>query len=444
MSNQENQNLRTLQTGQNSGSSTNTYDYSSIKATRSITYERITSNLVASEEDTSVVYVSDTLEPTIQSVTLSKTGGDSSNISNSEFYGVNAALLVNGATVTLTGTTITTAAKGANAVFATNSGTINFYDGVIISTGSSSARGLDATYGGKITARNLTIITTGDSCASLATDRGEGTVSCSSCNLTTGGAGSPLIYSTGDISVTSSNGTATAAQMVVVEGKNSATVLYSALNCTGVGNTDNKVDNCGVMIYQSQSGDADDGQGTFYGMDSTMEILSSSSVYKTAPMFFVTNTKANITLYNVTFTYGSGIFIDIKGTDKWGTSGSNGGDVIITATKQDIVGDIVIDDYSSLTLNLNTFSSFKGTINAAKSSGTINIVIDYTSTITLTGDSTINQLTNSDSSGNNINTGDYTLTTDDSSGSGNGSGSDGKANYLQFYVLNLLLIIMVL
>ena len=93
VSNQENKNLRTLQTGQNSGSSTNTYDYSSIKATRSITYERITSNLVASEEDTSVVYVSDTLEPTIQSVTLSKTGGDSSNISNSEFYGVNACII---------------------------------------------------------------------------------------------------------------------------------------------------------------------------------------------------------------------------------------------------------------------------------------------------------------------------------------------------------------
>ena len=447
VSNQENQNLRTLQTGQNSGSSTNTYDYTSIKATREVDYSRTISSpslIEASAADTSVVYVYDSSEAKINSVTLSKLGGDSSNISNSEFYGVNAALLVNGATVTLTNITIITNAIGANAVFATNSGTISITGGVILSTGTSSARGLDATYGGTIRATGLTIATSGGSCATLATDRGEGTVTCTSCNLTTVGAGSPLIYSTGDITISSSTGTATAAQMVVVEGKNSATVLYSTLKCTGVGNTDNKVDNCGVMIYQSQSGDAEDGQGSFTASDSTMEILSTSSVYKTAPMFFVTNTKANITLYNVNFTYGSGIFIDIKGTDKWGTSGSNGGDVIITATKQDIVGDIVIDDYSSLTLNLNTFSSFKGTINAAKSSGTINIVVDSYSTITLTGDSTINQLTNSDSSGNNINTGDYTLTTDDSSGSGNGSGSDGKANYLQFYVLNLLLIIMIL
>ena len=446
VSNQENQNLRTLQTGQNSGSSTNTYDYTSIKATREVDYSRTISSpslIEASAADTSVVYVYDSSEAKINSVTLSKLGGDSSNISNSEFYGVNAALLVNGATATLNNTNITTNAIGANAVFATNSGTISITGGVILSTGTSSARGLDATYGGTIRATGLTIATSGGSCATLATDRGEGTVTCTSCNLTTVGAGSPLIYSTGDITISSTTGIANGAQMVVVEGKNSANVFSSTLKCKGVGNRNN-VDNCGVMIYQSQSGDAEDGQGSFYAMDSTMEIVSSSSVYSTSPMFFITNTKANITLFNVTFTYGSGIFLDIKGTDEWGTSGSNGGDVTITVYNQDIVGDIVIDNYSSLTLNLYTFSSFKGTINGAASSGTINIALDSTSKITLTGDSTINQLTNSDSSGNNINTGDYTLTSDDSSGSGNGSGSDGKANYLQFYVLNLLLIIMIL
>ncbi len=440
VSNQENQNLRRLQPGQNSGSSTNSYDYSSIKATQSVTStDTISSSLEASAADTSVVYVSGSGNATIGLVTLSKTAGDSSNTENSEFYGVNAALLVNGATATLTNTIITTAAKGANAVFATNSGTITINGGAITSTGSSSARGLDATYGGTIIASGLTINTSGGSCASLATDRGEGTVSCTSCTLTTGGAGSPVIYSTGAISITDSTGTANGAQMVVVEGKNSATVTSSTLKCTGVGNRNN-VDKCGVMIYQSQSGDADDGIGSFTATNSKMEILSSSSVYSTAPMFFVTNTEATITLSNVTFTYGSGIFLDIEGTDEWGTSGSNGGDVTMTVTGQTIVGDIVIDDYSSLTLNLKSSSSFTGTINAAKSSGTINIVIDESSTITLTGNSTITKLTNSDSTGNNINTGDYSFSYSDSSE----SGSDGKANYLQFYVLNLLLIIMIL
>jgi hypothetical protein len=196
--------------------------------------------------------------------------------------------------------------------------------------------------------------------------------------------------------------------MVVVEGKNSATVISSTLKCTGVGNRNN-VDKCGVMIYQSQSGDADDGIGSFTASDSKMEILSSSSVYSSAPMFFVTNTEATITLSNVTFTYGSGIFLDIEGTDQWGTSGSNGGDVTMTVTGQTIVGDIVVDDYSSLTLKLSSSSSFKGKINSAKSSGSIYIVIDASSKITLTGDSYITKLENADSSGSNIDTGSYSF-----------------------------------
>jgi len=407
--NQEIQNLRRLQPG---GTSTNSYSYSSIAATQSITTtgQTISSDLTASAADTSVVYVSSSGSVTIGSNTMSKTGGASSNTENSEFYGVNAAILVNGGSATLTSTTVTTAATGANAVFATNSGTITINGGTITSTGSASARGLDATYGGKITASGLTITTQGSSCASLATDRGEGTVSCTSCTLTTNGAGSPVIYSTGAISITSSTGTANGAQMVVVEGKNSATVKSSTLKCTGVGNRNN-VDKCGVMIYQSQSGDADDGNGSFTASDSTMEILSTSSVYSTAPMFFVTNTEATITLSNVTFTYGSGIFIDIEGTSEWGTSGSNGGDVTMTVTGQTIVGDIVVDDYSSLTLNLKSSSSFKGKFNSAKSSGTINIVIDSSSKITLTGDSYITSLENGDSSGSNIDKGGYSLKT---------------------------------
>ncbi len=405
-SKQENQNLRRLQPG---SSSTNSYNYNSILATKSVTSsETISSDLTATAADTSVIYVSSTGSATIGSNTISKTSGDSSNTENSEFYGVNAAILVNGGSATLTGTTVTTAAKGANAIFATNSGTITINGGTITSTGASSARGLDATYGGKITANSLTINTSGGSCASLATDRGEGTVSCTSCTLTTAGAGSPVIYSTGDITITSSTGTATGAQMVVVEGKNSATVKSSTLKCTGIGNRNN-VDKCGVMIYQSQSGDADDGIGSFTASDSKMEILSSSSVYSSAPMFFVTNTEATITLSNVTFTYGSGIFLDIEGTDQWGTSGSNGGDVTMTVTGQTIVGDIVVDDYSSLTLKLSSSSSFKGKINSAKSSGSIYIVIDASSKITLTGDSYITKLENADSSGSNIDTGSYSF-----------------------------------
>ena len=49
--------------------------------------------------------------------------------------------------------------------------------------------------------------------------------------------GSPLIYSTGNITVSNTKGTATQAQAIVVEGKNSATIQSSSkLQCTGNGN----------------------------------------------------------------------------------------------------------------------------------------------------------------------------------------------------------------
>ncbi len=226
--------------------------------------------------------------------------------------------------------------------------------------------------------------------------------------------------------------------MVVVEGKNSATVKSSTLQCTGVGNRNN-VDKAGIMIYQSESGDADTGKGAFTASDSTMEIISSSSVYSSAPMFFVTNTEATITLSNVTFKYGSGIFIDIEGTDEWGTSGSNGGVITMTVTGQTIKGDIVVDDYSSLSLTLSSSSSFTGKINAAKSSGTVSITIDSSSKLTLTGDSYVTSLTNADSSGSNIEKGDYSLNVGTIN---NDSGS--KGSYLKGFFIELIILILFL
>ena len=141
---------------------------------------------------------------------------------------------------------------------------------------------------------------------------------------------------------------------------------------------------------------------------STMEILSSSSVYSSAPMFFITNTKAVINLEGCTFTYGSGIFLDAEGTSEWGNSGSNGGEVALTLTNQNIEGDFVVDSYSSLTINMVN-SSIKGKINNNKISSIIAITLDAASTITLTGNCYISSLSNSDSTGSNIIKGTYSF-----------------------------------
>jgi hypothetical protein len=273
---------------------------------------------------------------------LNKASGDSSNTENSEFYGVNAAVLVNGGGLTMTDGTITTAAKGANAICATNNGKVTISGTTITSTGSGSARGLHATYGGKIEANKVNISTKGGSCATLATDRGEGTVKCTECTLTTKGAGSPLIYSTGNIIIEKTEGTASGAQSVVVEGKNLAHIKdNSNLKCTATPNRE-KIDQCGVMLYQSMSGDAETGTSFFTCEDSSIEILESSEYYKSAPMFFITNTKSTIQLTNCNFILGSNIFMSIKGTSAWGKSGSNGGEVSLVLTNENIKGNFAM------------------------------------------------------------------------------------------------------
>ena len=242
----------------------------------------------------------------------------------------------------------------------------------------------------------------------MATDRGEGTISCTGCTLNTAGAGSPLIYSTGSITVSKTTGTATGAQMVVVEGKNTAIVQESSsLKCTGVGNRNN-VDDCGIFLYQSMSGDADTGTSTFTCTSSNFEIDSSSSVYSTAPMFFITNTDSAINLNSCTFTYGSGTFLSATGTSEWGKSGSNGGSVTLTLNNQDIEGDFIVDKISSLTITMVN-SSIKGKINTDNASTNVKVTLDADSTITLTGNSYISSLTNAVSDGSNIIKGSYTF-----------------------------------
>ena len=290
---------------------------------------------------------------TLNNVTIVKTGSEnfSGRGDNYSFYGTNSAIVVVGAgsALTMTGGTISTTVSGANAVVATNSGKATI-SSIAVATTKDNSRGMHATYSGEITITDSEISTLGGSCASLATDRGAGTVIASNMKLSTAGAGSPLIYSTGDITVSNSTGTSTGAQIAVVEGKNSITVKNSQFSANGIGNRNN-VDNAGVMIYQSMSGDASVGTGNFTAEDSTFTILDTSSVYKSTPFFFITNTDAVISMKNTTVNFsGEQPYISAKGTSEWGKSGNNGGKVTYTGVNVTATNTTVsADNLSSVT-----------------------------------------------------------------------------------------------
>lgn len=370
--------------------------------------EELNDNYSTDKSDMSAILVKEGGNATISKSEITKSG-DSTNTENSEFYGINAGILVTKeSSATIKDSTITTSAKGANAVFSTGENSkIVISNSTIKTTGSSSSRGLDATYGGYIEADNVDITTKGDSSATLATDRGEGTVKVINSKLETNGKGSPLIYSTGDISIDKTTGTSNNSQLVVIEGKNSATITNSKIEASGKGNRGD-VDQAGIMIYQSMSGDASSGNGTFTSKSSTLTIQSKSDYYKTAPMFFITNTDATINLEDTELIYGSNILISAKGTSEWGSENSNGGNVSLNAKSQKLVGDILIDKISTLTMNL-TNSSYKGTINGDNSAKQITLKLNKDSKITLTGDSYITNLENELEDNSNIELNGYKL-----------------------------------
>lgn len=314
--------------------------------------------------------------------------GDSSG-DEADFYGENAAVFAtNGATLTLSGIYVETNGTHANGVFSYGEGTtVNISDSVIETSGNCSG-GLMTTGGGTMIASNLTINTSGNSSAAIRSDRGGGTVNVNGGYYKTTGTGSPVIYSTADITVSNSYLESTASQGVVVEGKNSVTLNDCELVADNNTKNSDKSDTYqAIMIYQSMSGDAANGTSSF-------SMTGGSLTNTNGDIFFINNTACTIDLENVDITNNDseGVFLRAEAAG-WGNSGSNGGKVTLTATGQDIDGDIIVDEVSALNLYLTEGSSFDGAINSDGTAGEVYVELDEDSTWTLTGDSYITSLT---------------------------------------------------
>ncbi|MBR4483576.1 MAG: hypothetical protein IKO97_00100 [Erysipelotrichaceae bacterium] len=314
--------------------------------------------------------------------------GDSSG-DEADFYGENAAVFAsNAATLNLDSIVVETAGTHANGVFSYGEGTtVNISNSVIETSGNCSG-GLMTTGGGTMNATNLNIHTTGNSSAAIRSDRGGGIVNVTEGSYITDGKGSPVIYSTADITVSDAYLESTSSQGVVVEGQNSVTLNNVELVASNVSKNSDKSDYYqAVMIYQSMSGDADEGLASF-----TMK--NGSLLNKNGDIFFVNNTVAEISLENVTITNqdANGVFLRAAAAG-WGTEGSNGGHVTMNLKNQMLEGDMIVDEVSTLNLYLSDSSSYTGAINQENSDGQIYVEVEEGSKWTLTADSYITSLT---------------------------------------------------
>ncbi len=339
---------------------------------------------------------------TLDGVTVDKSSGSSSNTEDGDFYGMNAALLAtNGAQVTISGAEVTSSAQNGNGVFSYGEGTVvNISDSTITTTEDNSG-GIQTTGGGTTNASDLTVETSGNSSAAIRSDRGGGTVNVDGGTYTSNGYNSPAVYSTAAITVQNAALTANHSEALVVEGENSIALE----NCDVTGNmsdtegasSDINVHN--VMIYQSMSGDADEGTSSF-------SMTGGSLTGRNGDLFYVTNTHCVMTLSGVALSNedADGALLRVCGNDAshgWGTAGENGAQVELTASDQTLDGDIIVDSISALDLTLKDSSTFTGTVyivdNAEGGTAVDDnacVTIESGSTWNLTGDCTLTTLTN--------------------------------------------------
>jgi len=335
----------------------------------------------------------------ISSAKITKSGN--SNDENSDFYGTNAAVLVKNGTLNIDGGSFTTNGSHANGIFAYANGTINLTNTNIKTTSNNS--GAIMVTGGKLNATNVIAETDGNSSAPIRSDRGGGTMIVNGGKYIANGIGSPVIYSTANVTVNNATLISTKSEGAVVEGKNSITLNNVNLTDTNTTLNGNSETYKNIFIYQSMSGDADEGLASFSAKDSTITTNKGDTI-------FVTNTKATISLTNnkIINNDSTGAFLRIQ-SGKWGRSGSNGGDVTLNANNQTINGDIFVDNISTLNMKLTNGSNYTGKINGNNTAKNITLRLDSTSKITLTGDTYVTTLEDADSSYSNIKFNGYKL-----------------------------------
>ncbi len=342
---------------------------------------------------------------TLKNVEIMKEEGTSSSTENGDFYGMNAALLATGgARVTIEDSSVHSVALNGNGLFSYGKGTGIFAKNVTITTEGSHSGGLQTTGGALTEAENVTVSTAGNSSAAIRSDRGGSTVLVKGGTFRTEGYGSPAVYSTADISIEGADLSASRSEGAVIEGKNSIALK----NCRMEGNMADtrlmgketiKEENVHtVMIYQSMSGDAEEGTSSF-----SME--GGSLLSHKGDVFYVTNTDCTIQLDNVKIQNEdpAGALLRVSGNSGsrgWGKAGANGGRARFTVQNQQMEGNILVDSISHLSMTLGKNSRWDGALlqetndqGHDKDAGA-DLTIEKEATWNMTADSTVHTLRN--------------------------------------------------
>ena len=341
---------------------------------------------------------------TLKDSNVTKTAGDMTGDDGS-FYGVNSGVLAYSedettpAELTISGGKVETSANGANGVFAYGDSTINLEDTTVTTTGEGGSGGIMVAGGGTLYAKNCTVTTEGGSSAAIRSDRGSGLMKIDGGTYIANGSkgtGSPAVYCVADITVSNATMQANNAQAICFEGRNPFHMYNSYLEGNYTASDDDE--NCNVMVYQSMSGDSEEGT-TYCTMVGGVLKANNQSENGNAKMFYTTNTYCYISLSDVEMIYPEGMdtfLLCACNTNQrgWGTAGANGSECVLYTIDQDIDGNIIYDTWSYLGCFLTQDTHMTGAFLCREDNGDrgCDVYMDNTAVWTVTGDSQVRDL----------------------------------------------------
>ncbi len=336
--------------------------------------------------------------------TVTKTAGDLYG-DDSSFYGVNAGVLVYSedastpADLTIRGGNVETSAGGANGVFAYGNSTIDLEDVTVTTNGAGGAGGIMVAGGGTLYARNCTVTTEGGSSAAIRSDRGSGVMVIDGGTYISNGSlgtGSPAIYCVADITAANATLSAGNAQAICFEGQNP----FHMYNCFLEGNytASDDDENSNVMVYQSMSGDSEEGT-TYCTMVGGVLKANNVSENGNAKMFYTTNTYCYISLSDVQMEYAPGMetfLLCACNTNRrgWGRAGANGSECVLYTKDQKMEHNIIFDTWSYLGCFMTEGSEWTGALLCRENNGErgCDLYLDASSVWNVTGDSVVGDL----------------------------------------------------
>lgn len=334
----------------------------------------------ATQTDQSAVWTYNAAQLTLLSPTIN-CSGNSSSLTNSLTSGLNACLLAfDGSTLNVGGGRAFTYGLGSAGLYALGNATKIVADQVTITTAGENSRAVSAENGGSLQLSSVSLSTLAPFSPGVFVNLGTSAANLTDVTVTTLESSSPCLYTNATLNATNTTCTAERSETAVVENNGALTLQDSKLTAVSPGRW-------GALLYQSVSRDPRTAEAKFNMVGGSFTVTDINS-----PAFFVTNVIGVINLRGVQFRADSGIILRAGGQENWGAVGANGGSVTLVANNQVLEGDIVSDRISSVVIQLRGNSHLTGAVNPSDTSRSLALSLDATSTLTLTKNSYIPQI----------------------------------------------------